>query len=684
MTYVPRNGSPINNKSGMQDLSIPELVRNPIGDPINKPLCFTFAARGVGDEALPVVGTNAMDVYGRGIFNTRNKYTTFNTPYMAMFNANGNEMMTQRLIPDNAKRATFRTTVELVQKDVPVWQRNPDGTVVYDANGQPKSTGTTPGYVAIFRRAVIDDSDTGMGGLGVAKVLEGSETNTDGTKSKVYAIYDIEGPYEGEDCNGFGHKLIPLSKLSSPALDPSYQTAVGGRVYAMQWYETLDGVSSPVIWKTLTGLNSINFSFKPGAYYQPLRTELDFENVVADAYRKPVPDIGELPYYGPFRNFHVYHENLLAVLEEVQSLIENAPTDPYMIDIFGGLDLNGNPYDGLVVNPSTATDKMTFSGRNIHYLAGGSDGTMTDVVFDELVRREMLLFPDSGKVRYDNELKYSLGSLWDPGFSFETKEACVNFIGKSRNTFLQLATHVHNLPRNDLQAEESAKIALIELITSVPESDYYGTPASRGMVTGQTCKIRNSSWKKYVPFGYSIANFFSKYAGAGEGRYKPEARFNMGSKTIIEDIEDLSMPWKGNDVYASDWDVSLITARSYDYWRFFIPAIQGIYNEERSVLNNALFNFTMAYVYRVSDRVWADVSGEDRLTNGERAKLVESLIIERLEGRLDGVANIVPKAYFTAEDISNGYSITLDLSATGSVLLTQFNTTIRVYRRTEA
>ena len=45
------------------------------------------------------------------------------------------------------------------------------------------------------------------------------------------------------------------------------------------------------------------------------------------------------------------------------------------------------------------------------------------------------------------------------------------------------------------------------------------------------------------------------------------------------------------------------------------------------------------------------------------------------------IADVTPSAYFTADDKANGYSVTLDLNAYGGVLLTQFNTTIKVYRR---
>jgi len=683
MTYISRNGMPLNNKEGMLDNSVPELVRTPTGDPIHKPLIFTFAARGVDNEAFPLYGNNALDLLGRNVFDLRGPYATFNTPYQAMFNANGNECMYQRLVPDDAAIATYRLYADVLATKVPVYERI-NGKVQYDGAGKAKVASQADGILVVLRSLKINANDAAFG---AAEIIDGTLTNaTTSAKSKMYPLFDFKAPYAGDDCNGFGFKLVPLNEKSSPSLSAAYQQTVGARVYTMQWFETLAGVTSPVVWKTLTSVSSINFSFKPDAYYQPMRTQLDVDVVIPEAYRKTTPDVGELPHYGPFEAFHVYHEELKAVLDLAHAAVSAAnpsaaPSDPYLIDLFGGMDLIGQPYDGFQLNPVTETGKTVFSATNIHYLQGGSDGTMGNDAYDELVRREMLMFPDGGKVSYDNELKYSLGCFWDSGFSFDTKAACVNFIGKSRNTFLALCTHVYDQGRNDLQTEESAKVALIELITSVPESAKYGTPSARGIVTGQTALIRNSSYKKPVPMNYTLANMFSKYLGASEGRADPAHRFSRGELTVISDLTDLSMPWKGNDVYASDWDVSLITARSYDYYRLFIPAIQSIYDEERSVLNNALFNFIMTYAYRVSDRVWADMSGESRLTRDEIAKEINSRIIERLNGRLDGIADITPNAYFTAEDVANGYSVTLDLLAYGGVLLTQVNTTIKVYRR---
>lgn len=677
--FIPRNGAPLNNKQGWQDISVLPLVRTPTGDPIHKPLIYTFAQRNVDNEAFPVVGDNALSLFGRNLFDLRSPFVTFNTPFMAMFNANANEMMMQRLVPDDAATATHRMVADVLETEVPKYTRDANGAVQYGADGKPKVESQALGLDIVYRVVEINEQ---TGEFKNGKVVDGDRTGTGGQKSKLYPMWDIKAPYAGADANGFGYKLVPLHAKSSPALSAKYQEDVGARVFSLQFFETLKGVTSPVIWKTIGGLSSIKFSFMPDAYYQAMKLDLDFANVVADSYRNKLPDYGNLPDYGPFEEFHVYQENMEAVLDLAFAAVgPKAPTSKWLVDIFAGYDLNGGLYDGLQVNSATVTGKAILGGSNIHFLSGGSDGTMNDDVYDELVSREMQLFPDGGKVRYDNELKYSLGFFWDSGFSMETKQSLCNFIAGSRNTFLALCTHVYNQGTNDDQTEEAAKIALNEMITSIPESDFFGTPAARGLIAGQSAIIRNSSWKKRVPMLYSIASFFSKYMGAGNGICKTEARFNRGSKTVIEDLADLSQPWKGNDVYASDWEANLITARSFDYYRLFIPAIQSIYSEDRSVLNNAMFNAAMTYVYRVSDRVWADTTGEDRMTRDEVAKDVENNIIARLAGRLDGIADITPKAYFTAEDIANGYSITLDLNCAGGVLLTQFNTTIKVTRR---
>lgn len=682
-SYVPSNSAPYHMKYGYHDQSVPPLVKAPVGDPIHKPWVLGFAARGREDEAFPLSGDNLLSFAGRDVIDFRSKYATFVTPFLRMFNTNANDVIFQRVCPDDATFAMQRMVAEVYNSKVPKYKRTLTGAIELDENG-PIVESEIDGVVIIVREADITEA---TGKFGLAQVHDGNITGSDGKKSKVYPLWDIKAPYRGADANGFGYRLSVPSPTTTPTVTAQYVNEVGARVYNIQFVETLSGVSSPVVWPTLTGTNSIMFSFKEGAFHSKTRLELDFENVVPSAYQKRNPDVGMIPDYGPFEKFFVYHEELEAVQKiALEAIATNRPASHELVDILGGLDLNGNPYDGLVVGPSTASNRVIFNERHVHYLKGGSDGTMNNDTYDALVRRELMLFPDRGAIRFDDELKYSLGIFWDCGYSLETKEAAVNFIARSRNTFLGLCTfiydEVHTEDRDQqMQREESMKIVLNELMSSAPESALFGTPAARGLIMGQSGVLRNSSYRKRVPLIYSLANMFSKYMGSAQGECKPAYRFSNGKETVIRDMTDVTLTWKGNSVYASDWDANLISASSYNMWEVHIKAIQSIYNEERSVLNNALVSFILTYVYRVADRVWADNTGENRRTRQEIAKDIQNEIVKRLAGRLDEIVDISPVAYFTDEDISAGNSISLDLNASGSVLFTRLNTTIRVFRR---
>lgn len=75
-------------------------------------------------------------------------------------------------------------------------------------------------------------------------VIDGTMTGEGGTKSKLYPLFDIAGPYAGADVNGFGFKLIPTQREIQPGSDLLLSNEVGGRVYTLQWFETLAGVTS--------------------------------------------------------------------------------------------------------------------------------------------------------------------------------------------------------------------------------------------------------------------------------------------------------------------------------------------------------------------------------------------------------------------------------------------------------
>jgi hypothetical protein len=664
---------------GVDDRSIPPLVANRAGTPIHLPLMFTFSAKGDPGEAYVVSGDAMKKMFGDEILDPKSPYATINTPYIELFNRKANEMMIQRLVADDATTASFRLFAEVLETKVPNYLRNPDGSIEYDAQGQPKQSGEVDGVLIVWRAGEINE----LSGLFRAgKVFDGTLTNASGGVSKIYPILDMPAPYVGAKPSDFGFSLSCPNIKSTVPVNADIVSSIGARVMTIQFYDQRVKGQSPSIIRTLSGQTSVNFSFKPGAYYAPMRMELDADDVVMANYRKMNPDTGYTPELGPVKDFYVYRDNLELIANLALTAIADPElTDPYMVDIFSGLDVYGNPYNGVVVDDG-ANDGEILNERHVHYLIGGSDGTMNAETFDALVRREMLEFGE-GKVNYLNILKYPCNFFWDTGFSIETKEAIGNFIGRLKTTNVCWSTHIHGHGPNTMQEEESMKVAVAAMARAHPESVRYGTGTMRGVVVGHSMRLHNNGYKHYVPASYSLAAKVASYAGAGQGRFKSEYKFSRGELAIIDEGFDLNLRYKPHEVYSSDWETGLISIRSYDQYRYHFPALYTVYENDRSVCNNFLVALIVAHLNYLAQQTWAEITGVSDMTDGEVVAMVNRKLTEKTEGIYDGVVTIVPDAYFTPEDKSNGYSISVDLHLYGAVMKTVMKTTVVAHRNLE-
>lgn len=676
MSEIIKNGTPQNVKYGTDDQSVPEKVLTQAGVPIHLPLMFTFSPKGDPNDAYVVSGDNLKAMYGDEVISLKSPYTTFNTPYLELFNRKANEIMVQRLVPDDAATASLRLYAEVLETKVPDYERNADGSVLYE-NGSPKVKGQIDGLLIAWHFGQFSDE---AGQFKQGNIFDGTLTNAAGTKSKIYPIMDMPAPYPGAKPNDFGLRMFCGNEKSQTPVPADYAMEVGGRLLTLQFVDqTIEGMS-PSITRTVKGQTSVFFSFKPEAYYRPMRTELDFEDVALAAYRDMNPDPGYIPQLGPVKDMYVYRSNLELVLTKAQSAIkdDDTVTNPYMVDIFSGLDLYGNPYNGLHVDDGTDGGEILSDGHT-HYLIGGSDGTMTNETFDALVRKEMINF-GTGTVNYLNLLKYPSSFVWDSGFSTDTKEALTNYIGRMKNTNLVLCTHVFDQGVNTMQTEEAMKIALSAMLRAMPESTKYGTTCMRGHLVGHSMFLSNSQYKERVPVSYSLASKFAAYAGSSQGKFLSRNKFSRGELTIITEGYDFNLDYKPFPVYVSDWEAGLISLRSFDQWRYHFPALYTVYDEDRSILNNWLVAPIIGNLEYLSEQVWAEMSGVSDMTDNQIAKMVRDKLILKTEGRFDGVVNLGFEPYFSDEDKANGNTISIKIHVYGAVMKTVFKTTIVAHR----
>lgn len=654
---IGKNGSPASVLYGVDDQSVPPLAPVRAGTPIHLPYIFTFAPKGEPGKAYTCSG-DGMKKYFGDITNLRNQFTTFNTPYIELFNSLANEMMVERILPDDAETPTFRLYAEVLTTDV---QYTEDVEIA-------------PGGLKIIWRAAQITPESGEFKNG--KIFDG----TGSTPSKIIPIVDLPGSYPGETL--FGFKLSCPNAKSKQPLDVDIASEIGARLMELQFFEqTVPGVSPSII-RTIDGQTSTVFSFKKGAYYRPTRRDLDLDKVVMPSYRNMNPERGFLPEPGPVKDFYVYYDNLEKLLGDAYELVKSEDiTDKYLVDIFTGLDVDGNSYNALTVDDGTEGG-IVLTDDHVHYLEGGSNGTMNNETFDLLVRKKLIEFGE-GDVNYLNILRYPGSFFWDSGFSVDTKDVIPNVIGRLKTTNVCLSTHIAGNDANDMATEESLKVALSAMVRAFPESTKYGTPAMRGTVVGHSMLLNNSQYKERVPVNYALARMVASYAGAGNGKFKPSARFSRGELTVINDGYDINLTYKLPQVYSSDWETGLISVRSYDQYSYHFPALYTVYKEDRSVCNNMLVAIVAANIELLATETWAEMTGVSDKTNAEIAKMVNDKLTLKFQDKYDGVVNLTPNAYFTPEDINNGYSITIDIDLYGGVMKTLFKTSIIAHRFVE-
>jgi len=676
---IVKNGTPQSVNYGVDDQSVPDLVPVAAGKPIHLPLCFTFSPKGDPSQAYVVSGDQAETMYG-DIFDVKSDYTTFNTPFIKMFNEAANEMLVQRVVPTDAKSASLRLYAEVVTATVPIYERSIDNSIVYGSDGLPKTTGTKDGIKIVWRFGTFGET---AGEFKQGKTFDGTLTGIDNKVSTIYPIMDFAAPYVGGKVNDFGIRLWCPNSKSTNALNPDIVDEVKARIMTIQFVDLLTEGTTPSITRTLDGATDASFSFMSGAYYESMRLDLDIDEVILPSYRNMNPDAGYAPTLGPISDLHVYDANLEAVLKLAQAAIADADlTNHHMVDIFTGLDVYGNAYNGLTVDDGTEGGEL-LTDTHVHYLSGGSDGTMTNETFDLLVRNEMLQFGE-GSVNYWNVLKYPSSALWDAGYSTDTKDALTNYIATLKNTNVFLCTHVWDQGSNSMQVEESMKVALAAMLRAHPESSKYGTPAMRGHVIGHSMLLNNSQYRERVPVSYSLARMIAKYSGAGDGYFKSQYKFSRGELAVITDGYDINLTYKPFTTYMSDWDNGLVSVRSFDQYQYHFPALYTVYDEDRSICNNMLVAIIIADLEYLTIQTWSEMSGVSDMTDAQIVKMVNAKLIAKTTGRYDGVVTIVPNAYFTEADKSNGYSITVDIDLYGAVMKTVFKQTIIAHRYEDA
>ena len=758
------NAAPMLVPLGTQDLSLVKQAPIPVAIPQHCPKQFFYAQKGPTNPQL-TVGAGMVQMYGADTFDLRKKFANHATVFANMFNANGNAMMTQRILPTDASTANMMLVLDVLQDTQQQYARNADGSLQYDISGNPVlltvGVGITTVPVITYQFVWIDTSKITMAthpwvfgqgfsngssytissspadyGLPVRTASVGGGTN------KIYPIFEFKAGSAGSWGSNAGISIWAPTGVNNTQFPTTMLNQAHAYPLTVQMVTRPDINSSAVITPTIMGSQSVAVTLMPGtidpttdgkmyvgdtliSQYQNL-TDARFPNVYADlgnmviyqnnidkilnlvtdaeAYANSVSITGgnetNIAYDGSFATTVTTNTTTGVTTSLLHPGVTVDYSQKYAINLFGGVTSNNVPYETWreVSTPHTAPMNQYTPA----WAFNGSDGTMNDLLFDHLVGNEMLKYLDPNDPL--QELAVNVESvIYDSGFTLPTKMKLLNFIAVRRDTAVVLSTHqctisdgttVNNGGLGNaivgpvLTADQEASLA-ITLRTAAqlfPESDYFGTPCMRAMIFGRCGTILNSQYTGKMPLTYDVANKYSQYMGAGNGKWTSTAAIDnaiTGGSNVVTTMSDLSITWVPNTARSINWSIGLNWVQAFDTRSFFFPAFKTVYsgnNSDSSVLNSMTTVMAICQLNKIAAAAWRNFTNSNSYSPAQLIANVNKFVNDQVSGIFDNRFVIVPDCQITSVDAAKGYEFTLPIKIYANSMISVMITYIQAYR----
>lgn len=687
------NAAPMVIDLGTQDLSTRQVPAVPESVPQHLPKFFLYTQKGPTTPQL-VSGQSRINTYGQASFNYPGPYANHATVYSNLVDAQANQQMIQRLIPaDAGPNANMLLSLDVLPTQVPLYQRNTDGSIALDANGAPIPTGTNvPG----FKVKWVLSSQTTVSGLqsnfGAETILPGDQVDTSVTpnvQSQRYPIFEFMASSQGAWGNLAGIRMWAPTANNNISF-PSTMMATN-RTYPIMFamVQAPDNLTAPSVVPTILTDQSVMTVFKPSTTDPSTGAQLYVGDVLIQSY-EDLTDPAYPPVFGNFSSMAIYQANIdnllqqfyqaeLAQVSQWSDITTNAD-DMYLMNLATFVSSQNVPYASII--PVTATNAVSMSQYTNIMASGGSDGTMNLANFNTLVQNAMAAYLDPTNPVQDIARNVE-SIIYDSGFNITTKEALCNFIAVRHDTFVVLSTYDVSNPQLTMAQEMSTAISLRTRLQMFPESDYFGTPVMRGMIVGFSGTLLNSTYTTPLPLTAEVAIKSAIYMGAANGAWKSGSNFDGAPGSILQYMVNPTISWLPGTVRNKAWSVGLNWVQSFDRRSIFFPALKTVYDNDTSVLNSYFTAMAICQLNKVAHAAWRQFSGVSSLTNIQLATKTNEYISNAVLGKFDNRFVIQPAAFFTDMDVARGYSWTVPIKIYANNMKTVMTTYTQAYRMSD-
>lgn len=700
MTAQIINAAPLTIQRGTQDLSTRPVPREPEAIPTHLPKTYIYAQKGPTIPQL-VEGGSRTSIYGVDSFDVRKKWANHATVLSNLVNAEGNAQMTERIIPaDAGPESNVLISLDVLPTTVPDYVRNSDGSIQLDVDGDPVPllNGGQPvmvdGYKIKWVVSHINTVASLATGFGTAAIAAGDQTDaTTLVQSQRYPIIQFKASSQGEWGNNIGIRFWAPNNQTGFGVSSRLLNETKAYPYRFSIIKRGSQFVTPKVIENLFGEQSVEVTLKRDV----IDPSTDKEMFVGEhflKYYQNLTDVNYPPLIGDVGQVHVYSGNIATVLGLLyaaeKDYIDNsanassiltdftgAADEQHLYNFVSGVSSQGYPYHTLAWATGAGAIKPDINTNM--YLSGGSDGTMSDAAFAAAVAARVAEYNNENSELLDMAQNVE-SIIYDSGYPLETKYALLDFIAIRKDTCVVLGTHTIDEETLSASEENAIGIALRTRAQLFPESDYFGTPVCRCVIMGRSGVLRSHQYKKRVPATMEVAAKSARYMGAGNGRWKNGFDFDGAPGSLLTYMADINVVYTPAAARNRDWDAGLNWIQRYDRRSLHIPALQTVYSEDTSVLNNYLTVMAICELNKVADRAWRHFSGVSKLSNAQLADRVNAFIVERTNGRFDGRFIIEPNTYFTDADLARGFSWTTAIKIYAPNMKTVMTTIVQAHR----
>lgn len=477
--------------------------------------------------------------------------------------------------------------------------------------------------------------------------LEASPLNP----NQFVAFLEIQAADPGEWGNRIGVEIFAADEIVQQTMGVSLDAFV----YELALVEELeDGTKRNI--PNLYGSPTTYFTMKRNSIYN--NVDYYFDEIMQMSYIEKITELTRPAY---FSNFTLYPESLIGFFD-----------DPDLV--------RNNVLETFIGSPG-----MSFGKGRPLYMSGGDDGITYNGNsslekrldrqrrYEEACRNWFETIDDSSEIL--DILKYPFSTIWDTGFTKETKTSMLNLFSRRKDIWLALAVHSNHRyvdqgdelptifdyqPKLDTQSIISLGMQYKSMAQMIGESIDYGTPTVRCTIMMQDGINKNNRYKKRQTLNYDFFRKCAAYFGAGTGKWRTSYAFDSKEGKLLKGWEDVSVSYMSPATKELAWDAGLIWVQNFDTDNMAYMGYHTIYPDDTSVLNSVFVMMACCTIEKIHARAWARVCGDESLTNEELADKVDRYISDETVGIFDDRFIIEPVTTIVGGDAINGFSFTTE------------------------